>query len=638
MRVKRHRPGSVAEPEADVERTGYVPVPDVDVYTEYPTDEFGPDDADAAFADELLDGHDVIAWPPSPRSTFRRRVSKTLLSTGAVLIALLAIYAVDLLANFGDVPRGVVVLGVEVGGLPQQEAEAKLRRELEPRLTEPVTVRAGDVRTTLDPATSGLNLNWAATLEKAGRQPINPITRLLSFFTTREVDVVSSVNVTKLRAAVTELAQKELNHPPTEGSIDFEPVPGDETAVHAFAVEPRQGQRLADIEQAVRIIKESWLRAGGVALPVQVTRVRATSAGVHAALERIVKPMISAPVRLRGDGVQAMLEPSSIAKALRFAPLDSGALQVSVDRAVLQKAVRPNLQPSEEQSRSAQLAFTGSRPAVQPGHKGRTIDWAATFEPFVEVAKRPENRVLQVEYSVITPEITTAELDGLGIDEVIGEFSIGGLSGTAEHNVATIAAEVNGTLIQPGETFRLNAHTGPRTGASGYLPAPTHPDGSGTDVMGGGVSAFTSALFNAAYLAGMKDVGHTVHHHYFSGFPAARDAVSLSAAGDPVGMAFTNDAPTGVLIRADISGGTVTVTLWGTKHYRVETSTGSRSDVTPPSVEHHTKEGCEPRDGAPGFTVSTTRVLYDLDTGKEVHRGTTTVTYAPRPKVVCHAP
>lgn len=638
-----HWPRRATEAESDVERTDYVPVVDVDdpVGASYPTAPVGtyvdPAAADAAFADELLAGSHNIARPRPPASRARRRVGTILLGTGAALIALFAGYIVDLLGNLGDVPRGVVVAGVEVGGLPQAEAEAKLRRELGPRLTEPVRIRAGDVRAELDPAEAGLSLDWTATLEQAGMQSVNPISRALSFFTTREVDVVSVANMRALRAAVSELADERLNHPAIEGSIGFEPVSADPGAVQAFAIEPRHGQRLANTADAARAVAANWLGSEPIELAVDVEPVQATAAGVHALLRTVVQPMVSAPVTVRGEGAEAVLQPATIAESLSFSARGDGSLRVSVDRSMLREDVLPELAGTERAPENARFKFTGSGPSVRAGHGGRSIDWARTFGAFTEVAGRAEHRVLPVAYHAITPEVSTAELEELKITEVIGEFSVDDVpQGAAARNVATIAAKVNGAVVRPGETFRLNDYTGPRTGASSYLPVAVR---AGTDelVSGGGVAPFTTALYNAAYLAGLTDAAHTPHHSYPAGYPLARDAVSLSPEGEPVPMAFTNDSPTGVLVRAGISAGRVTVTLWGTEHYRVESSTSDRSDVEPPPVEHSGAADCEPRDGAPGFTVSNTRVVYDAESGEELRRNTTTVTYAPRPRVVCNS-
>src|SRR3712207_7089998 len=58
-------------------------------------------------------------------------------------------------------------------------------------------------------------------------------------------------------------------------------------------------------------------------------------------------------------------------------------------------------------------------------------------------------------------------------------------------NIVTIAKEVDGALVEPGETFSLNKHTGPRDLAAGYREAPVIVDGVLEPGVAGGASQFT---------------------------------------------------------------------------------------------------------------------------------------------------
>src|SRR5207249_4118080 len=130
-------------------------------------------------------------------------------------------------------------------------------------------------------------------------------------------------------------------HPPTEGSIGFQSIPGSDGAVSAYAIEPRDGQTLNDVKAAANLIKSRWLDKAAVRLAVDFTPVKATSAGVHAALEQVVEPAVTGPVSVHGDGTDALLKPDAIAASMRFAARDDGALQVSVDPAKLVENLQP---------------------------------------------------------------------------------------------------------------------------------------------------------------------------------------------------------------------------------------------------------------------------------------------------------
>ncbi|SFP83062.1 Vancomycin resistance protein YoaR, contains peptidoglycan-binding and VanW domains [Amycolatopsis arida] len=591
---------------------------------------------DPELVDELMAAGSGVAPPPAtPTRRLRRGVGVALMIAGGTLALLAVLYTADLLLSVGRVPRGVTVAGVAVGGMKRADAEQTLRRELEPRLIEPVIIRGGDVTTQLDPVTAGLGLDWHGTVQRAGSQPLSPLTRLWSFFTTREVGVVTSTRWPMLTRAVHELAESRLNHPMTEGGIGFTTIPGTDGEVSAFAIEPRQAQELTDVEGAARRIDEEWLGAPVVELPLSTTPPKVTLAGVHAALDRIVRPAVAEPVVVHGDGTDGVLRPRDVANALRFAPAGDGGLQVKVEQSPLREALAPQLAETERKGVNAKVVFTGDRPTVEPSTEGRVIDWARTLAPFFEVATRAEARELPVVYATRQPEVTTEEAHALGIHEVVGEFTTTGMVGEVAHNVAVLAEQVTGTIVRPGDTFSLDGHTGPRTASQGYVVAPLHEDGTGPLVIGGGVGQFTTTLYNAMYFAGLKDAGHTEHPYYFDRYPVGRDARSLDEDGSRVDMAFTNDAPTGVAIQAFADGGSVTVRIWGTKRYRVESATGERSGFEPPPVRRGPPDNCRPSLGTPGFTTSDTRVLYDLESGAEVRRETRSVRYGPKPMLVC---
>ncbi|HVW44386.1 MAG TPA: VanW family protein [Amycolatopsis sp.] len=582
--------------------------------------------AEHTLAGELLDTGEVARRPAPPG---KRVLGKILMVTGGVLVLGVILYAVDLMLSVGDVPRGVVVAGVDVGGMSRADAEAKLRRELEPRLTAPVPVIAGDVRTTLDPVSSGLGLDWASTIAQAGHQPLDPVDRIKSFFSKRQVDVVTTTDADLLNQSIGKLGADRLNHPPTEGSIGFRTAGG---VVTAYAVEPRAGQTLTDVRGAAGLVKARWLDKTGVQLPMEFAPVKATSAGVHAALDRIVTPAIAKPVVVHGNGADATLQPAAIAGAMQFTAQDGGSLEVRLVPEKLRQVLQPQLVTTEKPGKDAQIVLDTGAPTVVPSQDASTVDWGGTFKPLMDVLAKPDGREITARYQTSRPKRTTEDANGLGVKEVVGEFTTGGLSGPAAQNVQAMAAKVNGALVKPGETFSLISRVGSLGG--GFVAAPVNEDGTGPVVTGGGSSQLATTLYNAAYLAGLADAGHTEHAYYLDRYPAARDAISMRDDGSMADLRFTDNLAGGVVIQAFSSGSTVTVRLWGTKQYRVESDSGHRQDVTPPSLQP-APPGCTPSPGRFGFTATDTRVVYDLVSGAEVRRDSRTAHYAPQPVVFC---
>ncbi|MDX3190304.1 VanW family protein [Streptomyces sp. MN03-5084-2B] len=637
-----------AEPVRAAGTEGEPPVaaaPVTEVVPEWPPVVAEPAPGTAAatdlFSDDLLgELLENPAPPPAPETTgrkLRRGVARTMMSVGLAIGLFVILYAIDLMVSAGDVPRGVTVAGIDVGGLSHADAEAKLRKELEPRLTRPVVVHGGDVQAELVPARSGLGLDWPNTLGLAGHQPLSPITRIMSFFSSREVGVATRTDQNRIADALRELADGKLNHPATEGSVGFTPIAGSDGGVTAFPVLPRQGQQLSDLAGAVHTVTDHWLDPGGVKLAMAVTPVRATAAGVQAACRQIVVPAVAKPVVVHGEGKDVPLKPATIAASFQFAAVEGGALEVRVDQGKLQAALKDQLASTETEGKDAQIVFTGDQPTVEPSEDARKVDWEKTFLPLIDVLKKTDGRDLPVVYSASTPSVTTDAASALGIKEVVGEFTTAGLAGPAETNNRTLAVRVSGTIVKPGETFSLSGRSGPRTADAGYLPAPVDEDGTGPDVTGGGVSQLASTLYNAAYLAGLADAGHLEHDHYLDRYPVGRDAKAVNADGSPAELKLTNDTTTGIAVQATVSGGSVTVRIWGTRHFRVEGQTGAQTPGDPPPVQFGSggAAACRPSVGTSGFSVTDTRVLYDLASGTELRRTSHTATYGPRPTVLC---
>ena len=567
------------------------------------------------------------ADPTAKRKRFRRIG----LVAAAVFGALVVVYGVDLLLSNGEVPRGVTVAGVEVGGESHADAERILRDRLEPRMKEPVKVHAGDVDATVNPADAGLTIDWAATLAQAGDQPYNPITRLTSLFTTREVGVATTKDDKKLSAAVEGLRPK-IDREPAEGTVRFE-------GITPVAVDPKPGQKL-DVPGAEKVLVDSWASGKAVKLPVAVTEVKTTAAGVREAVDQIAKPAVAGPVVIRGEGKDATLEPAVIAGALVFQPAEKGGLTATIDQNKLVGAVGPQLASTEVEGKDAQIVFSGGAPKVEPSVDGKGIDWAKTLTPLMDTLKKADGRELKAEYAPKPAKVTTDAANKLGIKEVIGEFTTKGFAQDSGVNIRTVAAEVNGAIVQPGDTFSLNGFTGPRTAAQGYVEAGVIKDGAPGREVGGGISQFATTLYNAAYFAAMKDAGHKEHSYYISRYPAAREATVFQNhdGSSVIDLKFTNTSDTGVAIQTIWTSSSITVKLWGTKKYEVESVTGGRSNQTEPQEKQGPAENCHASNGAPGFTTTDTRIIREVGTGREVSRNTRTVKYNPQPKIVCAPP
>ncbi|ROZ49909.1 vancomycin resistance protein [Rhodococcus sp. WS3] len=563
-----------------------------------------------------------VAVDQSPAS--KKWVKPALIVGGIFAVAVLA-YGVDVFTSSGNTPRGTQVAGIDIGNRSPADAETVLRAELAPKLVEPVTVRADDVESTIIPASAGIDVDWSATLAGVNEQPLNPITRITSFFSSREVPVVSTVDQAALDASMTVVAATS-DRAPVEGAVVI-------SGGEASGVSPVVGRAL-DLPGAAATFSDEWSSGDVVDLPVEDTPVTVTQAGVDRALQDVAQPAVSGEVVVNGrDGKEATIGVDQIGEILTFAPDGSGGLAPQYNTEAAVKILAPQLVSTEVQPKDASITLAGGTPTVVPGVVGDLINWPETVKELPVLLTSTGSRATPAVYAPVPPALTTEGAEALGIKEVIGEFTTGGFEYASGVNIALAASVLDGAIVKPGETFSFNEYTGPRGAAQGYVESGIINNGRPDKAVGGGISQLATTLYNATYFAGMEDVAHTEHSYYISRYPEAREATIFDGAID---LQFRNPSKTGVMIQTITTSSNVTVKIWGTKTVDVESITGPRTSPTSPNTVVLPKgDGCIASSGAPGFTASDTRVITDHATGAQVSSNTRTVKYDPVPIVKC---
>ncbi|HEX6286995.1 MAG TPA: VanW family protein, partial [Acidimicrobiia bacterium] len=119
-------------------------------------------------------------------------------------------------------------------------------------------------------------------------------------------------------------------------------------------------------------------------------------------------------------------------------------------------------------------------------------------------------------------------------------------------NIRRMAAEVDGYVVMPGETFSIDQVVGPRTSSGGYVPAPYLQNGQGRCcAIGGGVSQFGTTIHNAVFWGGYQIDDHRPHTGWISRYPLGIEATLVYSSID---FKFTNDTVTPVYIETSSTG------------------------------------------------------------------------------------
>ncbi|OFR64613.1 hypothetical protein HMPREF2875_11515 [Corynebacterium sp. HMSC078H07] len=555
------------------------------------------------------------------RDRNRRGLKVTLgVLVGLVLIAGVA-YAWDVMANQHKVPRATSVGGVDISRMERTAAVEKLESELGDVATRPVIVRADEKASELIPQDSGLSLNYQKAVDGIPDASLNPFARLYSFIKpTEEIPVAVDVDDAQLDGALDRVGE-ELAIEPEDGNLELVDGSLKET-------KPVLGQAV-EKEVLRGDVEKHWLDPDGVEVTPMVVEPQINAAAIEAMRTGDAARALDNPLTLKGENNTAgTLRKPEISQFVSIAAED-GELHLKVDKDRARELFQERMQGSEVPGTNAKISFSGNDKQITPSVDGSVIDWEKTLDGFEDRVSSEDDREWDADYKPDPADFTTEMAEKATFDDTVSEFSTGGFSGASGTNIRLVAQQVNGAVVNPGETFSLNGYTGPRGTAQGYVESGIIIDGHAGKAVGGGISQFATTLYNAAYFAGMEDVAHTPHSYYISRYPAGREATVYEGAID---LQFKNTSNHPVRIETSF-GSDITVRFKGVKTVEVESINNGRWAKTEPQRKS-VSEDCSPSSGAPGFTTSDTRVIKDLS-GKEISRETTTTVYDPQPIVTC---
>ncbi|OMQ14074.1 vanomycin resistance protein VanB, partial [Modestobacter sp. VKM Ac-2676] len=375
-----------------------------------------------------------------------------------------------------------------------------------------------------------------------------------------------------------------------------------------------------------------------IELPVDVEPATVPRSEAQRVLDETVTPALSAPVRVVGaDGADSAEIPvPAIAASLTFTPQEDGTLAVAVDPETLQAEMGEQFAVFGSPAQDARFEVSGDSIAVVPSVDGEGINPTDLAQQLMPVLTQPAPREVTAVLGPVPAAFTTVQAEALGIKEQVSSFATNFTNAASGTNIRVVAAEVDGALVRPGETFSLNGYTGPRGTAQGYVPAAVISGGELSQAVGGGISQFATTMFNAVFFAGLEDVYHKPHSFYISRYPAGREATVYEGQID---LKWRNDTDTGIYVQTEWVPGSLTVTFWGTKYYDIQSISSERRNLRAPAQQEKIDDGnCTPQSGSTGFDITVTRVFQDLDTGADLRRENFQTRYAAEAVIRCVPP
>jgi vancomycin resistance protein YoaR len=549
-----------------------------------------------------------------------------------VVLLVGALYLVGIVVAGDKLPKGAVISGVAVGGLPRAEAVDRLRAELGPRLVEPMNVTANGQSAQIQPDAAGFSVDYDASVLAAGGGRSYDPREILQVLTGGEsTDAVIIVDEAKLTAAV-QAAAATLDRPAVNAGVAYEGT--------KVKKSPAEIGSVVDVDVADQTLRTHYLRKGPpIALPVTAAEPEVTTAEADQVVTEFAEPAVAGPITLDVDGSELEISPAMVASALTF-KIDNGTLAPRLDGDLLLESAEKALAAvTSDVAKDAQVKLVDGKPKIIPSVDGKTVSadsLAAAVEPVL--TKTGAERTATVEVTAGRAKFTTADAKKLGIKEVTGEFTTYfPYLPYRNVNIGRAAELIDGTLLEPGDTFSLNKVVGERTKANGFTEGYIIKGGKFEKELGGGVSQSATTTFNAMFFAGLKDVQHQPHSLYIDRYPPGREA---TVAWPSLDLKFKNDTEYGVLVEASMvkgtpsSRGSITVKMWSTKTWdKVTSTTPVRSRFTTGRNLKEDASDCEPQAPVKGFDVDYERLFYR--DGKIAKREKFHWRYAPTDKVTC---
>lgn len=560
-------------------------------------------------------------------------------------------------------PAGLSVAGVDVGGLTREAATAELARELAGRTSDPLLVvvapnpaddreqqeeEAAPSRLELVPEQAGLGLDLEATLDGTTGLSFDP--RVLWSHvagTPRELPVIGSVDRPALEAALAALAE-DYDTDPVEGEVSL-------TDEGVQVVDSLEGRRL-DVATTAEEVAEAWAdqvwdeqepapREREVTGAATSVPPLLTAAEIDRFTGEELEPALAEPVLVtatRGEGedersATAELGERDLRELLDVEVGPDHTLSLTLDGEALVSRVRQDLGQLEAGPRDATVRLDDDRVEIVPSRVGHAVETDGLAEAVeAALAAEGEGRTVEVEVTTVEPEIPTSVAQGWSFSPMATFSSVfptypGNEARTA--NLTAGAANIDGTVVMPGEQFSLAAALGEISEESGYVEAPVIIDGRLVQGLGGGLSQISTVVFNAAWFSGVQLDAHTPHSFYIPRYPAGREATIAVPVIDNL---WTNDTSTPIVVRSWVEGDTLNATFLGQRQYDVQTYDGERRDVTTGEAAEDDSPDCVPQTPQDGFTITNVRIL--LQGGVEVGRDEFTTTYKPSDEITCTHP
>ena len=545
----------------------------------------------------------ALSYPVSQRTPLVAQLLTAVV--GGVILFVSAIFLWTLgyqLIYAGRIFPGVAVAGVDLSGMSPQDAALKLSQTFSYPISGKVLFRDGSNTWVASPAELGMIFDPSSSAESAYRlgrsgdvfAALEGQLRALEFG-----EDVAPVIIFDQRVAnhyLQTLAQK-IDQPAVEASLHL----------NGTNVVTQAGQvgRTLNINATLTYLgaRLQTFTDGEVPLVIQETQPTLIDVSSQAAAARAIlsQPLqLVMPNAVQGDPGPWIYDPPTVASMLGVERVQNGNqsdLQVLLNPDAVRQMLANIATQADRQAANAQFHFnttTDQLTLVTPSVTGRSIDIDASVKAINDAVAQGEHTIPIViqETQPAVPDNVTAQQ--LGISQLIEQQTtyFYGSPAARIQNIQTAAAQFDGVLVAPGETFSMGQTLGDISLNNGYAEALIIYGNQTITGVGGGVCQVSTTLFRTVLNAGFpvaERVPHAYRVSYYEETSSGTNDPDLAGMDATVyfplvDFKFTNDSAYWILMETHTGSDYLTWQFYSTPDGRSVTinSTGPQNVVPAP--------------------------------------------------------
>ena len=492
----------------------------------------------------------------------------------AILLFLMLLFVTDTIFRQNNTSRNTTLYGSNIGGLDKEQLLLEVGFLAEEFAQTSITIETLEDRFTWSAQELGIRIDSEITVTEAlkvgkGFWLFRPLTWFSSLVKGPEAQLQLVISEHTLESILSK--SEAFYEAPTEPSTKI-------TDSQLVVVRGIPGRDI-DVDDAMRKIIGVLKLETSPTVNIELRDIQPTISdqSVQEAVNNANK-IVNKDLRLQSNNYEAELTPELIASW--FTPqISLKRFSLGLDEQKVFSGVKSIMQAGDISAGEPFLEGQGQYVKVN-WEKGSICCQPQAGLLVIKALTTKSNEVSLTELPsqpAPTPQKQIRALKALGIGELVSTFTTRHSCCQGRvHNIQRFADHFRGTIIEPNEVLSLNSHVGPRTEESGFVLGGAIQDGILVETIGGGISQFTTTIFNAALLAGLKFDYYQAHSLYFPRYPYGREATISYPSVD---LKIRNTTPFSILIWPSYTSESITVDLYSTKHLDVTFESPSEKRV-----------------------------------------------------------